>query len=78
MQLRKKMLPAVTQRALAERLQLMGYDFDRLTIQRIEAGKRFVADYEVQALAKALFVEVAELFTTAEEDKELDEREQDL
>ncbi len=56
------MIPTLTQKGLAEKLQLMGYDFDRLTIQRIEAGTRFVADYEVQALAKALGVEIAELF----------------
>lgn len=60
--LRKRMIPTLTQKGLAEKLQLMGYDFDRLTIQRIEAGTRFVADYEVQALAKALGVEIAELF----------------
>ena len=42
----------LSQRALAEKLQLMGYDFSDLTILRIESGKRFVPDYEVTALAK--------------------------
>ena len=42
----------LSQRALAEKLQLMGYDFSDLTILRIESGKRFVADYEVKALEK--------------------------
>ncbi len=42
----------LSQRALAEKLQLMGYDFSDLTILRIESGKRFVPDYEVKALAK--------------------------
>lgn len=41
----------LTQRELAEKLQLMGYDFNDLTILRIEQGKRFVADYELKALA---------------------------
>lgn len=41
----------LTQKALAEQLQLQGYDFNDLTILRIEQGTRFVADYEVQALA---------------------------
>ena len=42
----------LSQRALAEKLQLMGYDSSDLTILRIESGKRFVPDYEVKALAK--------------------------
>ena len=42
----------LSQRALAEKLQLMGYDFSDLTILRIESGIRFVPDYEVKALAK--------------------------
>jgi len=46
--------PSLSQKALAEKLQLMGFDFDRLTILRIENGQRFVADYEVYALSKAL------------------------
>jgi len=46
----------LTQQQLAQRLQLLGYDFDRLTVLRIEAGTRFVADYEVGALAAALEV----------------------
>ena len=41
----------LTQKALAEKLQLAGYEFSDLTILRIEQGKRFVPDYEVLALA---------------------------
>ncbi|MGI6013279.1 MAG: helix-turn-helix domain-containing protein [Oscillospiraceae bacterium] len=41
----------LTQKQLAEKLQLQGYEFSDLTILRIEAGNRFVADYEVKALA---------------------------
>lgn len=41
----------LTQKALAEQLQLLGFDFNDLTILRIETGKRFVADYELMALA---------------------------
>ena len=40
-----------TQRALAEKLQLAGFDCTDLTILRIENGTRFVPDYEVKALA---------------------------
>ena len=46
----------LTQRALAERLQLAGFDMTDLTVLRIESGDRFVPDYEVRALAKALDV----------------------
>mgnify|MGYP003295499659 CR=1 FL=1 len=40
------------QKALAEKLQLMGYDFNDLTVLRIENGDRFVADYELKALVE--------------------------
>lgn len=48
--LRKKF--SLSQRELAEKLQLMGYEFSDLTILRIEQGTRFVPDYEVLALAQ--------------------------
>ena len=47
---------------LTEKLQLLGLDADRLTIQRIESEKRFVADYEAQYLSQALGVSLDELF----------------
>ncbi|MBQ7847240.1 MAG: helix-turn-helix transcriptional regulator [Clostridia bacterium] len=46
----------MTQKALAEQMQLAGYDVTDLTILRIESGDRFVPDYEVKALAQALGV----------------------
>lgn len=41
----------LTQKSLAAKLQLEGYEFSDLTILRIEQGKRFVPDYEVLILA---------------------------
>ena len=41
----------MTQKALAEQMQLRGHEFSDLTILRIEHGTRFVPDYEVVALA---------------------------
>lgn len=41
----------LTQKELAEKLQLMGYEFSDLTILRIEQGSRFVSDYELLALS---------------------------
>ena len=42
----------MTQKELATKLQLLGYDFSDLTILRIEQGSRFVPDYEVKILAE--------------------------
>lgn len=42
----------LSQKALAEQLQLAGYEFNDLTVLRIEQGTRFVTDYEVVALAE--------------------------
>lgn len=41
-----------TQKQLAEKLQLEGYEFSDLTILRIENGTRFVPDYEVKIIAQ--------------------------
>ena len=41
----------LSQKALAEQLQLAGYEFNDLTVLRIEQGTRCVPDYEVVALA---------------------------
>ena len=58
--MRKKL--NISQRELAERMQLMGYELDKNAIQRIESGQRFVTDIEVQALAKVFDVELPTLF----------------
>ena len=42
----------ISQRALADRMQLVGIDIDKNAIQRIECGKRFVTDIEIIAFAK--------------------------
>lgn len=41
----------ISQRELADRLQIHGLDVDKNAIQRIEAGKRFVTDIELLSLA---------------------------
>lgn len=53
-----RMEAGLTQKALSEKLQLLGYEFNDLTILRIEQGKRFVPDYEVVALAKYFDISV--------------------
>lgn len=58
-QYRKNM--GISQRQLADKLQLMGLDVDKNAIQRIEAGKRFVTDIEIVYLSNALKVTVIDL-----------------
>ena len=51
----------ISQRILADRLQLSGLDVDKNAIQRIECGKRFVTDIELLAFAKIFNITVNEL-----------------
>lgn len=51
----------LTQKELAEKLQLNGHEFSDLTILRIEQGKRFVPDYEVVALSQFFGISTDEL-----------------
>ncbi len=51
----------ISQRILAEKLQLSGLDVDKNAIQRIECGKRFVTDIELITLAKVFETTVDEL-----------------
>jgi len=57
--LRKEM--KISQRALADKLQLSGLDVDKNAIQRIECGKRFVTDIELVSIAKVFNVTVNDL-----------------
>ena len=51
----------ISQRELADRLQLVGIDLDKNAIQRIESGKRFVTDIEIVAFAEIFDIEIQEL-----------------
>ncbi len=51
----------LSQRELADRMQLVGLDMDKNAVQRIEAGKRFVTDIEIVGLARVLEKTVEEL-----------------
>jgi HTH-type transcriptional regulator, cell division transcriptional repressor len=55
---RKKMKEPITQQDLSARLGVMGINIDRVSISKIESGHRFVADFEVLAIAEALDVSV--------------------
>lgn len=54
--LRKRLIPKVSQRKLADMLQLEGLDIDKNAIQKIESGKRFVTDIELKAISESLDV----------------------
>ncbi|MEE1240046.1 MAG: helix-turn-helix transcriptional regulator [Acutalibacteraceae bacterium] len=51
----------ISQREIADRMQLVGIDIDKNAIQRIECGKRFVTDIEIIAFAKVFKVGYDEL-----------------
>ena len=51
----------LSQRALADKMQLIGIDVDKNAIQRIECGKRFVTDIELKGFAKIFGVRLDDL-----------------
>ena len=51
----------LSQRALADKMQLIGIDVDKNAIQRIDCGKRFVTDIELKAFAEIFNVSVDSL-----------------
>lgn len=53
---RKRIKPPLSQKELAARLEIDGWDISRSTLSKIEAGIRQVTDIELMALAKALKV----------------------
>ena len=52
----------LSQRALADKLQLLGLDIDKNAIQRMESGQRFITDIEILFLADALETTLQNLF----------------
>ncbi len=51
----------ISQRILAEKMQVNGIDIDKNAIQRIESGKRFVTDIELKAFANFFNINMDEL-----------------
>ncbi|MBR2416992.1 MAG: helix-turn-helix transcriptional regulator [Clostridia bacterium] len=56
----------ISQSDLAARLQVSGIIIERDSISRIEAGTRFVADYELKVISEVLNVDVMWLLTPDE------------
>lgn len=51
----------ISQKQLADKMQLVGIDIDKNAIQRIECGKRFVTDIEIIAFSKVFNVTLEKL-----------------
>ena len=65
-QARMRCKPPVSQDDLAGRLAAQGILLDRSAVSRIESQSRYLMDYEISAIARALKVSVAWLFGEAE------------
>jgi transcriptional regulator with XRE-family HTH domain len=61
-QARLRCKPSVSQEDLAGRLAARGISLDQTAISRIENQTRYLMDYEVAAIARALKVSVGWLF----------------
>ena len=51
----------LSQRGLADQMQLIGIDIDKNAIQRIECGKRFVTDIELKGFSEIFGVSLDHL-----------------
>ena len=52
----------LSQRKLAQRMQLMGYNMDNHFIRRVENGERFVTDIELKLFCQVLEISINDLF----------------
>ena len=59
----------LSQRRLAVKMQLLGFDVDHYFIRRVENGERFVTDIDLVIFARALEVPITELLSV--EDAEI-------
>lgn len=61
-ELRLNHIPQLSQRALADQLQLLGIDLDKNAIQRIESGARFITDIELKGFSDFFNVNLNDLY----------------
>ena len=52
----------ISQRELADRLQIAGLDVDKNAVQRMESGQRFITDIEILYLCDVLNQTLDQLF----------------
>ncbi len=53
----------LSQRKLATKMQLLGFDVDHYFIRRVENGERFVTDIDLVIFAKALNVSISDMLS---------------
>lgn len=66
-QLRKE--KKLSQRKLAYRMQLLGYDVDNYFIRRVENGERFVTDIDLKIFCEALDVSLTDILDFSHDDR---------
>lgn len=59
---RKEASTKMSQRMLADKMQLEGIDLDKNAIQRIECGRRFITDIEIRAFCNVFEKSYDEIF----------------
>ncbi len=52
----------LSQRKLADMLQLIGLDVDKNAVQRMESGQRFITDIEICYLTRVLGISLEQIF----------------
>ncbi len=57
----------LSQRKLAEKMQLLGFDVDHYFIRRVENGERFVTDIDLVIFSRALEVSTEEILSVAQQ-----------
>lgn len=53
----------LSQRKLAAKMQLLGFDVDHYFIRRVENGERFVTDIDLVIFSKALEVPISDMLS---------------
>ena len=53
----------LSQRKLAAKMQLLGFDVDHYFIRRVENGERFVTDIDLVIFSKALEVPISDILS---------------
>ena len=52
----------LSQRGLAKKMQLLGYDVDYYFIRRVENGERFLTDIDIKIFCEALGITSSDVF----------------
>ncbi len=60
---RIRMSKKLSQRKLAAKMQLLGFDVDHYFIRRVENGERFVTDIDLVIFSKALEVSITDILS---------------